>query len=290
MGKSASRKDGAEEASFTPQTMREYSAGMAESAKIQAQAEADAMTIRARAEADAWRTRTAEVTRMMQEAKPNPPTSSLSVGGRGFKFAFKGPPLAFVAAAVLAVGGVVTYQVMTQSTGTPGTDRTAGGARATASPTASGTPSSPSSASAPASGGDAASGDAAADVTGAVAVREQRKIVLRSGSNMDVDFTNAQSDISFSLASSADGYTIMGDSGDLATVDGDPTAESCAAATDFGFTIKAKTIRKGLTACVLTDENRVAAIRVLGWQRDDQYGLASVTLDVTTWEKPEGAA
>lgn len=294
MGKSASRKDGAEGAAFTPQMMREYSAGMAESARIQAQGEAEAMTIRAQAEAEARRTRAvadAEVTRVMQGAHGSAPSSSLSVGGRGFKLAFKGPTLAFVAAAVLAVGGVVTYQVLTQSHGTPGADRTAadrtpaGRTGSAAAPTAPGTPSPSGVLGAPASGGTTA------DVTGAAAaIREQRKVVMRSGTNLDVDFTNGLSDISFYLASNADGYTIAGDNGDLATVDGEPTAESCSAATEFGFTIKAKTIRRGLAACVLTDENRVAAVRVLGWQKDDEYGMLSVTLDVTTWEKTEEAA
>ncbi|MFF3328566.1 hypothetical protein ACFYWX_03235 [Streptomyces sp. NPDC002888] len=291
MGKSASRKDGAEEASFTPQMMREYSAGMAESARIQAQGEAEAMTIRAQGEADARRTRAvadAEVTRVMQEAHGSSPTSSLSVGGRGFRFAFKGTTVTFVAAALLAVGGVVTYQMLTQSNGTPGADRTAGRTGAPTAPTASGTPSPSGVLGAPASG--AATADVTGAATGAAAVREERKVVLRSGTNLDVDFTNGQPDISFYLTSNADGYTIAGDQGDLATVNGEPTAESCSAATEFGFTIKAKTIRRGLTSCVLTDENRVAAIRVLGWQKDDEYGLSSVTLDVTTWEKTEEAA
>ncbi|MFG2131010.1 hypothetical protein ACGFNV_24770 [Streptomyces sp. NPDC048751] len=216
------------------------------------------------------------------------------MGGRGFKLAFKGPTLAFVAAAVLAVGGVVTYQVLTQSNGTPGAGRTAAGRTGSATaPKASGTPSPSGVLGAPASGGATADApaDATADVTGAAAaVREQRKVVMRSGTNLDVDFTNGQSDISFYLTSSADGYTIAAEQGDLATVNGEPTAESCSAATEFGFTIKAKTIRRGLTACVLTDENRVAAVRVLGWQKDDEYGLSSVTLDVTTWEKTEEAA
>ncbi|MDN0200438.1 hypothetical protein [Streptomyces sp. S.PNR 29] len=295
MGKSAPRKDGAEGASFTPQMMRDYSAGMAESAKIQAQAEADAMTIRANAEAEARRTRAAadaEATRVMREA--GSPSSSFSVGGRGFKLAFKGPTLAFTAAALLAVGGVVTYQVLTQqgstqsgntppgstpSGGTAGPDRATGAPGSTASPTATGAPSPPGPAGIPASGGG----------TGAAAVREERKVVLRTGWSLDVDFTDAQPDITLSLPSNGDGYTLMGDHGDLASVSGDADAKSCAAATDFGFTIKEKTIRKGLTACVLTDENRVAAIRVLGWQTDS-YGLSSLTLNVTTWEKTEDAA
>ncbi|MDH6618126.1 hypothetical protein M2163_005234 [Streptomyces sp. SAI-135] len=129
---------------------------------------------------------------------------------------------------------------------------------------------------------------------GPAQVREHRKIVLRSGSNVDLDFVNGSSDIIFSLpANTADGYALAGENGDLATVNGPANAESCAAATEFGFVIDQKNIRRGLTACVLTDENRVAALTVLGWQADDvNYagGLSSVTMDVTTWEKPEGAA
>ncbi|WP_309098078.1 hypothetical protein [Streptomyces sp.] len=37
-----------------------------------------------------------------------------------------------------------------------------------------------------------------------------------------------------------------------------------------------------------TDDNRVASLTVLGRQTDDNdNGLSSVTMDVTTWENPE---
>ncbi|MEU0947814.1 hypothetical protein ABZ379_34690 [Streptomyces canus] len=217
------------------------------------------------------------------------PSNHIKLGTGGFSF--KGSTKALIALAVLAMAGAAVYLTLPgQGQGNP-----------------SGASVAPSTSTSAASGGAAAADATKPDpstspspgVTQAAgaepaAVREHRKVVLRSGSNVDLDFVNGSSDIIFSLpADPADGYTIVGENGDLATVNGPATAESCAAATDFGFAIDQKNIRRGLTACVLTDENRVAAITVLGWQADDvNYagGLSSVTMDVTTWEKPEGAA
>ncbi|MET8079696.1 hypothetical protein [Streptomyces sp. NPDC005303] len=218
------------------------------------------------------------------------PSNHIKLGTGGFSF--KGSTKALIALAVLTLAGGATYLTLTtgQDQGnpsgasvTPGTSATSsGGGSVAEAPTKSGSPTSPTS------GVTQAAGAAVATV------REHRKVVLRSGSNVDLDFTNSLPDIIFSLpANTADGYTIAGENGDLATVNGPATAESCAAATDFGFAIDQKNIRKGLTACVLTDENRVAAITVLGWQTDDvnyEGGLSSVTMDVTTWDKPQGAA
>ncbi|MGW0420252.1 hypothetical protein [Streptomyces sp. NPDC003015] len=222
------------------------------------------------------------------------PANHITVGTGGFSF--KGSTKALMALAVLTAAGAAVYLTLSgQAQGnpsgasvTPGTSTTSGAAgTATGTPTSSGPPASPTP-TFPSPGAAQAAGAEAATV------REHRKVVLRSGSNVDLDFTNGLSDIIFSLPANADdGYTIVGENGDLATVNGPATAESCAAATDFGFAVDQKNIRKGLTACVLTDENRVAAITVLGWQADDgNYagGLSSVTMDVTTWEKPEGAA
>jgi hypothetical protein len=222
------------------------------------------------------------------EGAEREPSNHIKVGRGGFSF--KGSAKALIALAVLTVAGAGTYWILAgQGQGspsgagvTPGTSVTSGGAGAAAAPTGSGPPQSPTP------------GVTQAADAGPTAVREHRKVVLRSGSNVDLDFTTGRSDIIFSLPASADdGYAIVGDNGDLATVNGPATAESCAAATEFGFSIDQKNIRRGLTACVLTDENRVAAITVLGWQADDANyagGLSSVTMDVTTWEKPEGAA
>ncbi|MFF4030803.1 hypothetical protein ACFYZ2_13740 [Streptomyces sviceus] len=222
------------------------------------------------------------------EGAEREPSNHIEVGRGGFSF--KGSAKALIALAVLTVAGAGAYWVLTgQGQGspsdagvTPGTSVTSGVADAAAAPAKSGPPQSPTPGVTQAAG---------AEVT---AVRTHRKVVLRSGSNVDLDFTNGQPDIIFSLPANADdGYTIVGENGDLATVNGPATAESCAAATDFGFAIDQKNISRGLTACVLTDENRVAAITVLGWQADDanyEGGLSSVTMDVTTWEKPEGAA
>ncbi|MFJ6389319.1 hypothetical protein ACIQJT_17125 [Streptomyces sp. NPDC091972] len=222
------------------------------------------------------------------EGAQRDPANHIRVGKGGFSF--KGSTKALIALAVMALVGGGAYLSLTgQGQGspsgasvTPGTSVTSGGAGAAAAPTNSGGPQSPTA------------GVTQAVDAGPAAVREHRKVVLRAGSNVDLDFTNGLSDIIFSLPASADdGYAIVGDSGDLATVDGPATAESCAAATEFGFAVDQKNIRRGLTACVLTDENRVAAITFLGWQADDPNyagGLSSVTMDVTTWEKPEGAA
>ncbi|EDY56185.1 MULTISPECIES: hypothetical protein [Streptomyces] len=223
------------------------------------------------------------------EGAQRDPANHITVGTGGFSF--KGSTKALIALAVLAVAGSAAYLALSgQGQGDP-----------------SGASVAPSTSTSAASGGAAAADAMKSDpptsptpgVTQAAgaeptAVRTRRKVVLRSGSNVDLDFTNGQSDIIFSLPANADdGYTIVGENGDLATVNGPATAESCAAATDFGFAIDQKNISRGLTACVLTDENRVAAITVLGWQADDANyagGLSSVTMDVTTWEKPEGAA
>lgn len=216
------------------------------------------------------------------------PANHITVGKSGLSF--KGSTKALIALAVLTAAGAAAYVALTgQGQGspggtsvTPGTSVTSGGADAAAVPTKPGSRQSPTP------------GVTQAADTGPAEVREHRKVVLRSGSNVDLDFVNGSPDIIFSLPAVADdGYAIAGENGDLATVNGPATAESCAAATEFGFVIDQKNIRRGLTACVLTDENRVAAITVLGWQADDvNYagGLSSVTMDVTTWEKPEGAA
>jgi len=221
-------------------------------------------------------------------AEREPSKNHIKVGKGGLSF--KGSTLALFALTALTAAGAGTYWVLTgqdqgspSGTGvTPVTSVTSSGADAAAAPAKTGPPQSPTP------------GVTQAADAGPAAVREHRKVVLRSGSNVDLDFTNGQPDIVFSLpANAADGYAIVGDNGDLATVDGPATAESCAAATEFGFAVDRKNIRRGLTACVLTDENRVAAITVLGWQADDanyEGGLSSVTMDVTTWEKPEGAA
>jgi hypothetical protein len=225
------------------------------------------------------------------EGAQRDPSNHITLGTGGFSF--KGSTKALMALAALAVVGGAAYLTLTgQGQGNPSgasatpntsasTSATSGGAGA-AGPAKSGPPTSPTPGVTQAAGAEPA------------AVREHRKVVLRSGSNVDLDFVNGSADIIFSLPANAhDGYAIVGENGDLATVDGPATAESCAAATEFGFAIDQKNIRRGLTACVLTDENRVAAITVLGWQADDvNYagGLSSVTMDVTTWEKPEGAA
>ncbi|MET7735005.1 hypothetical protein ABZT02_27080 [Streptomyces sp. NPDC005402] len=219
-------------------------------------------------------------------AQRDPSSNHIKLGTGGFSF--KGSTIALIALAVLAAAGAATYVSLagqgqgnpSRASGTPSTIATSGGVGTdTAAPTKSGPPT---------SGGPQAAGAQVA------AVREHRKVVLRSGSNVDLDFTNRFSDIVFSLPAKADdGYTIVGENGDLAAVNGPATAESCSAATEFGFAIDQKNIRRGLTACVLTDENRLAAITVLGWQANDENyagGLSSVTMDVTTWEKPEGAA
>ncbi|WP_141205966.1 hypothetical protein [Streptomyces griseorubiginosus] len=227
------------------------------------------------------------------EGAAREPSNHIKVGSGGFSF--KGSTMALLALAVLALAGTGAYLTLSghgrgspsagsgapSSSTTTSTNATAGGTGA-AAPARSGTPTSATPEVGQAAGAQPA------------AVREHRKVVLRSGSNVDLDFTNGQPDIIFSLPANADdGYTIVGENGDLATVDGPATAESCAAATAFGFAIDQKNIRRGLTACVLTDENRVAALTVLGWQADDPNyagGLSSVTMDVTTWEKPDGAA
>ena len=220
------------------------------------------------------------------EGAQREPSNHITLGKSGFSF--KGSAKALLALAVLTAAGVAAYVTLSGQSqgnpsganGAPSTSATSGGAAA--APTGSGPPTSPTPGV-----------SQAADAQPAV-VREHRKVVLRSGSNVDLDFTNGLSDIIFSLPANADdGYTVVGENGDLATVNGPATAESCAAATDFGFAIDQKNIRRGLTACVLTDENRVAALTILGWQADDvNYagGLSSITMDVTTWEKPEGAA
>ncbi|MFC8362648.1 hypothetical protein ACFUIY_22610 [Streptomyces griseorubiginosus] len=227
------------------------------------------------------------------EGAAREPSNHIKVGSGGFSF--KGSTMALLALAVLALAGTGAYLTLSghgrgspsagsgapSSSTTTSTNATAGGTGA-AAPARSGTPTSATPEVGQAAGAQPA------------AVREHRKVVLRSGSNVDLDFTNGQPDIIFSLPANADdGYTIVGENGDLATVDGPATAESCAAATAFGFAIDQKNIRRGLTACVLTDENRVAALTVLGWQADDPNyagGLSSVTMDVTTWEKADGAA
>jgi len=224
------------------------------------------------------------------EGAQREPANHITVGKGGFSF--KGSAIALLALAALTAAGAAAYGALSgQGQGSPSATPSAS-AGATSGATSHG-------AGAAAATGSGPSTSPTPDVTqeaGAqpAAVREHRKVVLRSGSNVDLDFTNGSPDIIFSLPANADdGYTLAGENGDLATVDGAATAESCAAATAFGFTIDQKNIRRGLTACVLTDENRVAAITVLGWQADDvNYagGLSSVTMDVTTWEKPDGSA
>ncbi|MFJ8592268.1 hypothetical protein [Streptomyces sp. NPDC093598] len=212
------------------------------------------------------------------------------------RLSYKGPATAVVALALVAAGGVVAHQLLdgqgnAGGTGAgPGTSVTSGAGatsdtNTTAATTGSTTDPAPATSGPPASppGGATSAADGGA---GAAVVREHRKVVLRSASNVDLDFTNQISDITFTMPSNGRGWTLGGDSGDLATVEGPATAESCAAATDFGFTIDQKNIGKGLTACVLTDENRVAAITVLGWQKDSN-GLSSVTMDVTLWDSSE---
>ncbi|GGY19367.1 hypothetical protein [Streptomyces djakartensis] len=226
------------------------------------------------------------------------PSTQVKLG----RLSYKGPATAMVAVAAVATVGVLAYQWLdgqgnAGGTGTgPGTRVTSGadapsgtntataapdtgtGATTAPAPATSGPPASPPGSAAPAAAGNTELTEAA--------VREHRKVVLQRTGSVDLDFTQGGRDITYSLASNGNGWTIAGDRGDLATVDGPATAESCAAATDFGFIIDQKNITKGLTACVLTDENRAAAITVLGWQKDD-IGLSSVTMDVTTWEKPE---
>ncbi|MFD5404755.1 hypothetical protein [Streptomyces griseorubiginosus] len=230
------------------------------------------------------------------EGAPREPSNHIKVGSGGFSF--KGSTMALLALAVLALAGTGAYLALNgQSQGGPSAGSGAPSASTSTSTSANASATSGGTAAAPARSGTPTS--ATPEVGQAAGaqpseVREHRKVVLRSGSNVDLDFTNGQPDIIFSLPANADdGYTIVGENGDLATVDGPATAESCAAATAFGFAIDQKNIRRGLTACVLTDENRVAALTVLGWQADDPNyagGLSSVTMDVTTWEKPEGAA
>ncbi|WP_053670269.1 hypothetical protein [Streptomyces sp. NRRL B-1140] len=225
------------------------------------------------------------------------PSTQVKLG----RLSYKGPATAMVAVAAVAAVGVIAYQWLdgqgsAGGTGAgPGTSVTSGadaasdpntatsatGPTTAPAPTVSSPPASSPPASRPGSAAPAAAGN-----TGPAVVREHRKVVLRPSGSVDLDFTNGFSDITYSMPSNGNGWTIGGDSGDLATVDGPATAENCTAATDFGFTIDQKNIRKGLTACVLTDENRAAAITFLGWQKDDN-GLSSVTMDVTTWEKPE---
>lgn len=228
------------------------------------------------------------------QGAPRDPSTQVKLG----RLSYKGPAAAVVAVAVVAVVGVIAYHTLdgqgsAGGTGAgPGTNVTSSanvtagtstpaattGTTTAPAPATSGPPASPPGGATPAAAGNA----------GAAVVREHRKVVLQYTSHVDLDFTEGSSDITLSRPSNntGNGWTLMGDSGDLATVEGPATAESCAAATDFGFTIDQKNISKGLTACALTDENRVAAITVLGWQKGDD-GLSSVTVDVTTWENPE---
>lgn len=238
---------------------------------------------------------------MSYEGGRRDPSTHVKLG----RLSYKGPATAVVALALVAAGGVVGYQLLAGQGGSggtgagPGTSVSSGtdAAKDTSGPEASGAGPGPQAADTgatsapPASGSSTTGGPAPATAAadggpGAGAVREHRKVVLRSASNMDLDFTDAVSDITFTMPSGGNGWTLAGDNGDLATVDGPATAESCAAATDFGFTIDRKNIARGLTACVLTNENRVAALTVLGWQKDSN-GLSSVTMDVTLWEKSE---
>ncbi|MFF0890054.1 hypothetical protein [Streptomyces sp. NPDC003456] len=233
---------------------------------------------------------------MSYEGGRRDPSTHVKLG----RLSYKGPATAVVALAVVAAGGVVGYQLLASQDGGTGTGpatsvssgsgaaKDTGGAEANGTGTspqaaAPGATSAPPATDRPGHATPAADGGAGA---GAAVVREQRKVVLRSSSSLDLDFTDAVSDITFTMPSGGNGWTLAGDRGDLATVDGPATAESCSAATDFGFTVDRKNITKGLTACVLTDENRVASLTVLGWQKDSN-GLSSVTMDVTLWEKPE---
>ncbi|MEG8276414.1 hypothetical protein [Streptomyces sp. AHA2] len=233
---------------------------------------------------------------MSYEGGRRDPSTHVELG----RLSYKGPATAVVALAVVAAGGVVGYQLLagqdgSGGTGTgPGTSVSSGAdaAKDAGGADSNGTGTSPQAAAPgatsapPAESGPGRATPAADGGAGAAVVREHRKVVLRSSSTVDLDFTDAVSDITFTMPTGGNGWTLAGAAGDLATVDGPATAESCAAATDFGFTIDRKNIAKGLTACVLTDENRVAAITVLGWQKDDN-GLSSVTMDVTLWEKSE---
>ncbi|MFE3033486.1 hypothetical protein ACFXKY_17785 [Streptomyces canus] len=295
MGKSEPRGDGAEETAFTPRMMREYSASLADHAR----SEAEAMTARAAAEAEAHRLRIAadaDATRMMRDVHATAPSSSLSVQGRRFGLSYRGTTVGLAAVALLAVSGAVAYQVLTSPDG--GGDPAVGrGGGATVSSVAShqstgaaGSASSGPDASAPDASGADASGAAASRNTPPAEVREHRKIVMSIASNKDLDFTDNLPDISLYTSTSDDKVAVRGYSGsEIASVPGQATAESCAATTDYGFVISTKNISKGLTACVLTNENRLASIKVLGWQQDSS-GLSSVTLDVTTWEKTEDTA
>ncbi|MER7894711.1 hypothetical protein ABTX62_00770 [Streptomyces sp. NPDC096046] len=201
------------------------------------------------------------------------------------------PPVAAPAA-----GGVVAYRLLdgqgsAGGTGAgPGTSVTSGAGAtsdtSTSAATTDGTTDPPPTASGPPAAPPGGATRAADGGAGTAVVREHRKVVLRSASSVDLDFTKQYSDIAFTMPSNGNGWTLAGAGGDLATVDGPATAESCAAATRFGFTIDQKNIRRELTACVLTDENRVAALTVLGWQKNGE-GLSSITMDVTTWENSE---
>ncbi|MEV5440118.1 hypothetical protein AB0K80_29545 [Streptomyces sp. NPDC052682] len=292
MGTSAPQEGEAGENAREPHMLRRFSEDLAEATRRQAQAHAEAMSISVQAENAARRARAEteeDVVRRMRRAYAPGAVSSLSVRGRRFGLAFKGTTVGFVAAALVAVGGTVAY-VLAQEGGPSG--RGAGtpppAAGPTASPTASSpTASSPTASSLGTSASPAAGSSAGVQGTGgAAAVREERKLVLRTASNLDLDFTDGMDDIALYQPSNDDGRSVIGTSGDLAAVSGPADARTCTAATDFGFTVTKKNIRKGLTACVLTDENRAAAITVLGWQEDD-YGLVSVTLHAITWEKPD---
>lgn len=219
------------------------------------------------------------------------PSAQVKLG----RLSYKGPATAMVAVTVVAMVGVVGYLWLDGRGAQGGAEAGAGtsvttGSSAPSDPgtTAAATGGTPAPAPAASQPGAAApAADAAADADAAAAkVREHRKVVLRSGSGTDLDFSKGFSDITYTMPTGGNGWTIGGDRGDIATVEGAATPQSCAAATDFGFTIDRKNIGKGLTACVLTDENRVASLTVLGWQTDDN-GLSSVTMDVTTWENPE---
>ncbi|MER6284966.1 hypothetical protein [Streptomyces sviceus] len=290
MGKSAPRGDGAEETAFTPRMMREYSASLADHAR----AEAEAMTARAAAEAEAHRLRIAadaDATRMMRDVHATAPSSSLSVQGRRFGLSYRGTTVGLAAVALLAVSGAVAYQALTSPDG--GGDPAVGrGGGATVSSVAShqSTGAAGSAPSGPDASGADASSAAASRNTPPAEVREHRKIVMSIASNKDLDFTGNLPDISLYTSTSDDKVAVRGYSGsEIASVPEQATAESCAATTDYGFVISTKNISKGLTACVLTNENRLASIKVLGWQQDSS-GLSSVTLDVTTWEKTEDTA
>ncbi|MEV5352174.1 hypothetical protein [Streptomyces sp. NPDC052693] len=219
------------------------------------------------------------------------PSAQVKLG----RLSYKGPATAMVAITVVAVVGVVGYLWLDGQGAQGGAQAGAGTSVTTGSSASSdpggtsaatgGTPTPAPAASPPGAAAPAADADAAADAA-AAEVREHRKVVLRSGAGTDLDFSEGFPDITSTMPTGGNGWTIGGDRGDIATVEGAATQQSCAAANDFGFTIDRKNIRKGLTACVLTDENRVASLTVLGWQTDDN-GLSSVTVDVTTWENPE---